>query len=344
MFGQYSEYSNSGMSTRNDQRSDYGKCTMSNDMVAHTWANPRGADDYARSQNGNFYFEGATIYSYGSHFPLATIFERKKRRFVLVNEASYSVTTSQHSNLVYSATNHLESFAVKNPNPKSKYDHRANFDSLVAQSKANLDSASRARSNKPYLLREALSKLLSANNYAKMFSFRWKVNAKQLEMLKELDAERAEILKELEKKEQIALAKAFKTASPAFRAFRPLTSVEKSALYRLPALLRKRTIQGNKTFGNTLDIIETSQGAEFPTADAIRAWPLLQRIHKATFKDGKPWRTNGQRIPLGNFRIDSITTQGLVAGCHKLAWGEVVRMARDLGLDVSAETLAGERA
>lgn len=346
MFGQYSENSYSRYGTRNDQRSTYGPCTMENSMVAHTWANPRGPDDYARSNNGNFYFEGQTIYSYGSHFPLATIFEKKGRfvlsnrqRFVLFNEDGYSVTTSQHKSLAYRATNHLESFEVANPNPQARADHRANFESLVKQSNENLDKASRARSNRPYLERAALSKLISANHYAKIFGFRWKVNAKQLSMLQGLDAERAEKQKEIDKKEQIALQKAFKTASPAFRAFLPLSAIEKQALWKLPALLRQ-----HKTPTEGPGLIQTSQGAEFPTTDAIAAWPLLKRAHAKVLASGQIWRTNGHRIPLGSFHIDSITPQGLIAGCHKLDWPEVVRMARDLGLDVSEETLEGERA
>ena len=39
------------------------------DMVAHLWANK--SQDSARESGGRFYFVGDTIYSYGSHFPIA---------------------------------------------------------------------------------------------------------------------------------------------------------------------------------------------------------------------------------------------------------------------------------
>ena len=37
--------------------------------VSHLWANR--AQDEARNRQGNLYFTGDTIYSYGSHFPIA---------------------------------------------------------------------------------------------------------------------------------------------------------------------------------------------------------------------------------------------------------------------------------
>ena len=39
------------------------------DMVAHLWAHK--SQDFARNPGHNFYFHGDTIYSYGSHFPVA---------------------------------------------------------------------------------------------------------------------------------------------------------------------------------------------------------------------------------------------------------------------------------
>lgn len=65
------------------------------DMVAHLWAHQ--AQDSARiGGRGNFYFEGDTIYSYGSHFPIARHVETKRGRAVLFTTRDYSVTTSGH--------------------------------------------------------------------------------------------------------------------------------------------------------------------------------------------------------------------------------------------------------
>ena len=47
------------------------------DMVAHLWAHR--AQESA-PQRGNFYFDGDTIYSYGSHFPIARHVKHKGAR------------------------------------------------------------------------------------------------------------------------------------------------------------------------------------------------------------------------------------------------------------------------
>ena len=46
------------------------------DMVAHLWAHK--SQDFARNPGHNFYFHGDTIYSYGSHFPVARHVENKR--------------------------------------------------------------------------------------------------------------------------------------------------------------------------------------------------------------------------------------------------------------------------
>jgi len=58
------------------------------DMVAHLWAHK--SQDYARNPGHNFYFHGDTIYSYGSHFPVARHVTRRGRSAVLFTTRSYS--------------------------------------------------------------------------------------------------------------------------------------------------------------------------------------------------------------------------------------------------------------
>jgi hypothetical protein len=66
-----------------------------NAMVAHVWAQQE--QDEGRSGNGNFYFSGPTIYSYGSHFPIATFTrDAHGERCVLFTTGDYSVSTARH--------------------------------------------------------------------------------------------------------------------------------------------------------------------------------------------------------------------------------------------------------
>jgi hypothetical protein len=78
--------------------------------------------------------------------------------------------------------------------------------------------------------------------------------------------------------------------------------------------------------------IVTSWGAEFPAEHARKAWPLI----RAVYQSGKAWKTNGHKIPLGLFKVDSIDENGtLRAGCHTLTKAEVENCARLLGLTVA---------
>ncbi len=69
-----------------------------NSTIAELWATQ--AQNHARNKRHTFYFTGKTIYSYGEHFPIATIEERFERNFVIYNSRSYSRTTNQHQSEV----------------------------------------------------------------------------------------------------------------------------------------------------------------------------------------------------------------------------------------------------
>lgn len=62
--------------------------------IAHLWAHQSKPD--ARNSQGNFYFQGDTIYSYGSHFPIARHIEHDGKKAILFVDHSYSNTTSKH--------------------------------------------------------------------------------------------------------------------------------------------------------------------------------------------------------------------------------------------------------
>lgn len=81
---------------------------FNNDMVAHVWAQQRQQN--GRSNNGNFYFEGRTLYSYGGHFPVG-IFAAPGGP-VFMNADSYSVSTSRHQSEARAAVRHLETMSL----------------------------------------------------------------------------------------------------------------------------------------------------------------------------------------------------------------------------------------
>lgn len=83
------------------------KSVFDNSMLAHVWA--QQTQTFGRSNNGNLYFEGRALYSYGSHYMVALILDSG---VCLINEAKYSVTTSGHRSDARRAIRHLESHGV----------------------------------------------------------------------------------------------------------------------------------------------------------------------------------------------------------------------------------------
>lgn len=77
------------------------------EQIPHLWANK--IQESARNSGGNLYFNGANIYSYGSHFCIA---RHVKPRIVLFTTRSYSVTTSGHISAVHDACRHLKKIYV----------------------------------------------------------------------------------------------------------------------------------------------------------------------------------------------------------------------------------------
>lgn len=76
------------------------KQVFNTNEVAHIWA--AQSQDKGRNPGGNFYFEGATMFSYGGHFPIATI----EGNDVLFTLRSYSNTTAKHIGKTRAAVSH----------------------------------------------------------------------------------------------------------------------------------------------------------------------------------------------------------------------------------------------
>jgi hypothetical protein len=78
-----------------------------NSMVAHVWAQQN--QDSGRSNNGQFFFSGSALYSYGSHFCAGYI---TADGIALLNADSYSVSTSKHQRYASSAVSNRTRYSV----------------------------------------------------------------------------------------------------------------------------------------------------------------------------------------------------------------------------------------
>ena len=130
--------------------------------VAHLWANQ--LQDEARN-SGNFYFNGKTIYSYGSHFPIAKhVTNEGGENAVLFTKRGYSNTTSKHIAVTRQAANHLN--VIKCDIPTAS--HQENFNGWKIEAELTAAKLPKAKKPEKYLNElDAISR--EANNYAQFF-------------------------------------------------------------------------------------------------------------------------------------------------------------------------------
>jgi hypothetical protein len=138
--------------------------------IPHLWAHKVQAT--ARNARGNLYFDGDTIYSYGSHFPIACHISNKRgKHAILFTTRSYSVTTSGHISAVRSAIpKDVPVFHVYNP-ALSPRESLACYVSAVAE---NAKSASERKMETPRNedVQRALSLIAECKAFCKFFGLR----------------------------------------------------------------------------------------------------------------------------------------------------------------------------
>jgi len=280
------------------------------DMVAHLWAHK--SQDFARNPGHNFYFHGDTIYSYGSHFPVARHVENKRGQAVLFTTHSYSATTAGHKCMVEGACRHLTVFHVAdvhNSDCRKQFaDYRARFTGLVGK-------YAKSRQRKPDILAELRGLVEEANNYAEFFALRARLTLPDdlTGMIAECQA--------IEKRERE-------------RKQREERKREREAQERV-----QKWVDGESDYCPSYgpirlrvkgDELQTTLGARVPFAHAVKAFRVLKRLHDK----GQAYQRNGHTIHLGQFALDSLDTEGNVtAGCHTVQWAEITRVAALAGVN-----------
>lgn len=321
------------------------KKVFQNSMVAHIWAQQE--QEEGRSNNGQFYFNGPTIYSYGSHWPLATFIDGGSR--VLINNDHYGVTTSKHAGYVrqairgsvekiYVSCNVLREFQWDKTFNDSCQRETVNAAIAAAQTQianAKQKKAAKYKANNirtaKQIVDDALNIFLAFNiKYPeKLTALRDTLCADDINALLAADDERIEakrLAAEKEAKLKQAKIKNFmekwwiKNELPpenqGYTVFSPYSS---SKIYM--------RINGEN--------IETSRGATFPIEHAKRVFALVRNCHDGKFtwiRDQIDERVLKRlETTLGHFRVDKIDEHGNVkAGCHYVEWDEIERCAVEL--------------
>lgn len=100
--------------------------------------------------------------------------------------------------------------------------------------------------------------------------------------------------------------------------------------YNEGALLRVRTFDADEEVAGDVGCVETSMSVQVPLAGPLGAVRLL-RFLKALKGTGRTYKSNGHSERIGAFTVTSFDGQTLVAGCHRIEWSEIERVAPELG-------------
>lgn len=289
------------------------RTVVSNKELPHLWAHQ--TQSHARNGNDTFYFSGDTIYSYGSHFPIAKhVTNSRGDKAILFTTSGYSTTTSQHISLVrHSIPGGVLVFNV------DLYKHVFTPETEIAHYNERIQalerSAVRRRSEdrKNWDLGEAASVHSEAVEFARFFDISTPVVplTTDMESLKKAVAEEA-------------ARKAQETREKALEAERKYADDISQWLEGKPVYFPHDADTALRVKG---DVVETSKGAVFPVSHA----KLGLKIVDSVVKKGEVWKPNGHSIHLGNYHIDRIDANGTVhAGCHVVKYKAINRIRKEL--------------
>jgi hypothetical protein len=298
---------------------------MNNQMVAHNWANQTNS----HGKGSNFFYDGKSIYSYGYHFEVGRIVETEKgNEIVLLNNASYSVSTSKHQGYARQACNHIESFSLPlnkdarlpftNYNFVAFFNHYGNI--VIESSK----KAMRSRKYGDLHLKDAVKAVDDWNKLRSYFpslceGIKRLTLPSDIQVKKLNDQDKAERAKE--RKEKQARIERDENA---------WLNYDQNYVSRMArCLLRQRQVsyipeQGCAPQSRLVDEVETSHGARVPLQDAKLFFNAIKR-----FKDSP--KACLDRFKVGNFRLSNLTPNGANIGCHFIAWSEMERFATQMG-------------
>lgn len=230
--------------------------------VAHLWANQ--LQDDARN-SGNFYFDRDTIYSYGSHFPIAThVVNQDGLKGVLFTERTYSVTTSSHLSVARQACRHLN--VIPCYRPDSRHDENFNF----WKNKAEVQAEKLLKAKKPQIYLGGIDQIAqSARKYAEFYTLELPeyllavLNIGNKEQYREFAAKKADYIIAERKKEKKELTARHKNE---------LAKWLKGETHRM------YLHNGHDYLRFKDDRIETTQAVQIPIAYAKKLWENLDSL------------------------------------------------------------------
>ena len=266
------------------------KTVFNNSELAHIYANQR--QQHGRNSSGSFYFEGKTIYSYGSHFPIAKIMTNESGdNCMLFTYRTYSNTTAKQISILRSATRQYKKIYCHTPS----LNHSSNFASWLQL--AEHEATKLIKAKKPELYLNELSRLHSeVSEYAQFFNIEIPLNLTAVLSIKD-KSENLEYL--IKKNELIKLELAKKQKEDKIKEdeiLKKWLNFETSRIYSRSNLdFLRVNINENR--------VETTQAVQIPIEIAKR---LYNKIKTNTLQVGEN---------LLNYRVDQVGDI-IKIGCH----------------------------
>lgn len=297
------------------------KTVFTSHEIAHVWANQSAP--YGKSP-GAVSFDGPVIRSYAT--AMARHIEHKGKRAIVLNVASFSRSTGKHQSRIRSAIfgHDLPVFRVDDNTYGT--DLRFTGDELFthyieqsakAEARALLPRIKQATRDSHKA--QAAAFLEQAKAVAAFYGLRKKVDEKAVQRLatakakEEKRQEALRIQREIEYREREAAET--EKQRLAYEAWMRGEDFEYGFhASRFPIAFR---VEGE-------DLVSTL-GARVP----LQAARLAYRFARS--KRGQEWRENGETCEVGMYRLNAINEHGIVAGCHRITWAEIERLAPVLG-------------
>jgi hypothetical protein len=295
--------------------------------VAHIWANQ--SQDNGRNARGNFYFSGKTIYSYGGHFPIATI----EGNDVLFTMRSYSNTTAKHIRNVRQAISHKNIIYCYDVPTSIKYassEDENNLNRWKREIKAIFDELGNKRirdtQSRVNTIQSHINKLQAYCKY-----FKLTVKDKELKNLLKLAQtdnfiESARLAKD---KANEAEKNKSKLAAKAYGKYLGLWRNDDSEGIKAIPYKQKSLIDWYRNnqyafthlrYNKEHNRLETSKGVQIPVEIAKRAFKQLNGCIEGTCKDIS--------VPVLSYTITETTADYIKAGCHTIPKTDITYIAK----------------
>lgn len=288
------------------------KKVLNADNVAHTWANQQ--QDEARTPNNSFYFYNKTIYSYGSHFPIAKHTTNSKGEIaILFTTRSYSNTTSKHISKVRQSIPNKENIIYCN-NPENSANENILYWNRVIDN--IYTSLAKAKKPEKYLLE--LSQL--KDTILKYCNF-MEVEIPQAISLKLEITSKAEIIEIVQKEQSIKAEQEAKKAKEqeqeTKKQLKKFRALERFSLYSKYSYLR---------YNEATQRIETSQRIEIP----VNIAKVFYRAIKTALNTKELNTEILDNLKILDYKVKNLQKDFIEIGCHKIEMKEINKIAKTL--------------